>query len=227
MVPKSLANCSNLEVLDIGKNKIHDSFPCHLEGMSNLHVLVLHSNKFYGSLGCVGPNVTWPMLQIVDLASNNFSGKLSIKALPNSKAMMVDNEAQSKLNYLHFETYGFYYQDVITVTIKGQIIESVKILTIFTSIDLSSNNFEGTIPEEIGVLKSLHILNLSHNSFTGRIPPYLGKLSQLESLDLPSKKLSGEIPVQLAGSLTFLIVLNLSFNQLVGPIPYIKQFATF
>ncbi|XP_030924925.1 receptor-like protein 7 [Quercus lobata] len=232
VVPKSLANCTNLEVLDIGNNKIHDSFPCHLKGMSNLHVLVLHSNKFYGSVGCGGSNVTWPILQIVDLASNNFSGRLSIKSLANSKLMMADNEAQSGLNYLQFDPReyvegSYYYQDVITVTIKGQIIESVKILTIFTSIDLSSNNFEGPIPEEIGVLKSLHILNLSHNCFTGRIPLSLGNLSQLESLDLSSNKLSGEIPVQLADSLTFLAVLNLSFNQLVGPIPYIKQFATF
>ncbi|XP_050242096.1 receptor-like protein 7 [Quercus robur] len=232
VVPKSLANCTNLEVLDIGNNKIHDSFPCHLKGMSNLHVLVLHSNKFYGSVGCGRSNVTWPILQIVDLASNNFSGRLSIKSLANSKLMMADNEAQSGLNYLQFDPReynegSYYYQDVITVTIKGQIIESVKILTIFTSIDLSSNNFEGPIPEEIGVLKSLHILNLSHNSFTGQIPPSLGKLSQLESLDLSNNKLGGEIPVQLADSLTFLAVLNLSFNQLVGPIPYIKQFATF
>nr|XP_023919908.1 receptor-like protein Cf-9 [Quercus suber] len=222
VVPKSLANCTNLEVLDIGNNKIHDSFPCHLKGMSNLQVLVLHSNKFYGSVGCGGSNVTWPILQIVDLASNNFSGRLSIKSLANSKLMMADNKAQSGLNYLQFE-----HRVYISVTIKGQIIESVKILTTFTSIDISSNNFEGPIPEEIGVLKSLHILNLSHNSFTGQIPPSLGNSSQLESLDLSSNKLSGEIPVQLADSLTFLAVLNLSFNQLVGPIPYIKQFATF
>jgi hypothetical protein len=32
--------------------------------------------------------------------------------------------------------------------------------------------------------------------------------------------------VQLADGLIFLSVLNLSFNQLIGPIPYVKQFAT-
>jgi len=227
VVPKSLANCTHLEVLDIGNNQIHDSFPCHLKGMSNLRVLVLQSNKFYGSVGCAGPNVTWPMLQIVDLASNNFSGKLSIKSLANSDAMLVDNEAQSELNYLHFQDYELYYPDVLTITLKHEEIELLKILTILTLIDLSCNNLEGPIPEEIGVLKSLNSLNLSHNAFTGRIPPSLGKLSKLESLDLSSNKLSGEIPMQLANNLTFLSVLNLSFNQLVGPIPYIKQFATF
>ncbi|KAM4078951.1 hypothetical protein ACJW30_09G078800 [Castanea mollissima] len=218
--------CSHLEVLDVGNNQIHDAFPCYLKGISNLRVLVLQSNKFYGSVGCEGPNVTWPKLQIVDLASNNFSGKLSIKAMANSDAMMVDNEAQSELNYLHFHDYELYYPDVVTITFKHMEIE-LKILTILTLIDLSCNNLEGPIPEEIGVLKSLYSLNLSHNAFTGRIPPSLGNLSKLESLDLSSNELSGEIPMQLANNLTFLSVLNLSFNQLVGPVPYIKQYATF
>ena len=244
MVPNSLANCTNLELLDIGNNQIQDEFPCHLKDISNLHVLILRSNKFYGFIGYGGLNATWLILQIVELASNNFSGKLSIKSFANSKAMVANNEVQSDLNYLHFvasanmfSMRGFkknpleiieeYYQDAIGIFIKGRERELVKIFTIFTLIDLSCNNLDGPIPEEIEVLKSLYALNLSHNAFTGRIPPSLGKLSKLESLDLSSNKLTGGIPMQLADSLTFLSVLNLSFNQLVRPIPYIKQFATF
>ena len=44
---------------------------------------------------------------------------------------------------------------------------------------------------------------------------------------MSSNELTGEIPFQLADGLIFLSVLNLSFNQLVGKIPQIKQFATF
>jgi hypothetical protein len=44
---------------------------------------------------------------------------------------------------------------------------------------------------------------------------------------LSSNELTGEIPFQLADGLIFLSVLNLSFNQLVGQIPQIKQFTTF
>ena len=83
------------------------------------------------------PNATRPIIQIVGLASNNFSGKLSIKALANSKSLMVDNEAQSK--YLQSDVEqgnDLYYQDVIIVTIKGLEIKLMKILTLFTSIDL-------------------------------------------------------------------------------------------
>jgi Leucine-rich repeat (LRR) protein len=228
-LPKSLANCTKLEVLNIGNNLIEDVFPCYLKNMSILHVLVLRSNNFSGHIGCSEPNASWPMLQIVDVASNNFNGKLP--KISMWKAMMDnENEAQSDLNHLQFEVLRynqFYYQDAITVTLKGLELEFVKILTVFTSIDVSCNNLEGPIPEELGALKLLYVLNLSYNALTGQIPPALANLTQLESLDLSSNKLTGKIPVQLADSLIFLSFLNLSFNQLVGPIPMIKQFATF
>jgi Leucine-rich repeat (LRR) protein len=228
-LPESLGNCTKLEVIDIGNNLIEDTFPCHLKNTTMLRVLVLRSNKFGGPISCPEPNATWPMLQIVDIASNNFSGTLP--KFSAWTAMMDDeNEAQSKLNHLQFEVLRFnqfYYQDAITVALKGRQLEFVKILTIFTSIDVSCNNLEGPIPGESGALKSLYVLNLSYNALTGQIPPSLANLTQLESLDLSSNKLTGEIPVQLADRLIFLSFLNLSFNQLVGMIPMIKQFATF
>ncbi|KAK4582395.1 hypothetical protein RGQ29_025536 [Quercus rubra] len=230
MVPRSLANCINLDVFDIGNNYIEDAFPCYLKNISKLRVLVLRSNKFYGSIDCGGTNINWPMLRIVDLASNKFSGQLQIKSFSMEAMLDDEDNDQPMLNYIQYKVFQlsqYYYQDAITVTSKGQDLELVKILTVFTSIDVSCNNLEGPIPEKIGELKSLYVLNLSHNSFTDSIPPSLGKLSHLESLDLSSNKLTGAIPMQLADGLGFLSVLNLSFNQLVGQIPQIKQFATF
>jgi Leucine-rich repeat (LRR) protein len=230
VLPRSLANCPNLEVFDIGNNYMEDAFPCYLRNITNLRVLFLRANKFYGSIGCKGPNITWPILQIVDLASNNFTGQFPKKSFSTWKAMFLEeDEHQSKLNHLQFEVLQynrFYYQDMITVTSKGLDIELVKILTLFTSIDISCNNLDGPIPKDIGELKALYVLNLSHNAFTGKIPPSLGNLVQLESLDLSSNNLSGEIPMQLT-ALTFLSFLNLSFNQLVGKIPQGNQFNTF
>ncbi|KAK9986158.1 hypothetical protein SO802_031109 [Lithocarpus litseifolius] len=96
------------------------------------------------------PNATRPIIQIVGLVSNNFSGKLSIKALANLKSLMADNEAQSKYLQSDVEQGNeLYYQDVIIVTLKGLEIKLVKILTLFTSIDLLCNNLDGPIPNEI------------------------------------------------------------------------------
>ncbi|XP_059428714.1 receptor-like protein 43 [Corylus avellana] len=249
-LPKSLARCTSLDVLNLGNNHIEDAFPCYLKNISMLHILILRSNKFYGPIDCRGLNASWPKLQIVDLAANNFTGKFPIKYFSDWKAIIDDKiEVKYVLNHLHFDprqgvpkdgnffelevvlnlmsVIDIYYQDVIIVTMKGLEAKLVKILTIFTALDFSCNNFEGPIPGEIGELKLLLILNLSHNAFTSQIPQSLGKLTYLESLDLSSNKFTGEIPVQLADGLIFLSVLNFSFNQLVGQIPQIKQFATF
>lgn len=230
MVPKSLANCRKLEVLDLGNNKINDTFPCWLKNISSLRVLVLRANSFYGSISCRENDDSWPKLQIVDLASNNFGGRVPQKCITTWKAMMSDeDEAQSNFKHLHFEFLELgtmYYQDVVTVTSKGLEMELVKILSIFTSIDFSRNNFEGPIPEEIGRFKSLYGLNLSQNALTGPIPSAIGNLQQLESLDLSMNHLGGQIPIQLA-NLTFLSVLNLSHNNLVGMIPESTQLQSF
>ena len=229
-IPESLGNCKALEVLNVGNNRMSDNFPCWLKNISSLRVLVLRANKFHGPIGCPKSNSTWATLQIVDLAFNNFSGKLPAKSFSTWTAMMAgENEVQSKLKYLQFRVIQFsrlYYQDTVRVTSKGQEMELVKILTLFTSIDLSCNNFEGEIPEVMGNFTSLNVLNLSHNGFTGQIPSSIGNLRQLESLDLSRNWLSGEIPTQLA-NLNFLSVLNLSFNQLVGRIPTGNQLQTF
>lgn len=112
------------------------------------------------------------------------------------------------------------------IVIKGVEIEFVRILTVFTTIDLSRNKFEGEIPEYIGNLKSLRYLNLSHNHLSGHIPSLIGKLLMLESLDLSFNQLEGVIPQQLTGIYS-LSRLNLSQNNLSGHIPEGAQFNTF
>ncbi|KAL9336945.1 hypothetical protein Peur_071433 [Populus x canadensis] len=227
-VPKSLANCTMLEVLDLGNNQINDSFPCLLKSISSFRVLVLRNNTFSGLIGCLHIKGTWPRLQIVDLACNHFRGNLPNIFLKTWEGMMEGGNRN--LEHIKYDplklTDGLYYQDSITVTMKGLELELVKILTVFISIDLSSNNFEGEIPESIGQLTGLHVLNLSYNDLTGQIPSSVGNLLQMESLDLSSNHLSGVIPQQLA-SLSFLSFLNLSHNRLVGRIPTGAQIQTF
>uniref|UniRef100_A0A2N9HN35 Disease resistance R13L4/SHOC-2-like LRR domain-containing protein n=1 Tax=Fagus sylvatica TaxID=28930 RepID=A0A2N9HN35_FAGSY len=243
-LPKSLVNCTTLEVLDlgnnkisdffpswlealpelktVGNNKISDFFPSWLEALPELKVLVLNSNRFHGPIGNHKTSgKSFSKLQILDLSHNEFTGLLPRNYFQNLNAMMT---IQGKtLQYLGGSDY---YQDSVVVTMKGTKIELERILSIFTTIDLSCNKFEGEIPEVLGRLTILRLLNLSHNSLTGHIPLSLANLSALESIDLSSNKLTGEIPMQLT-SLTFLAMLNLSQNQLIGPIPQGKQFDTF
>nr|AIE39603.1 verticillium wilt resistance-like protein [Humulus lupulus] len=226
-IPSSLIYCTRLEVLDLGNNDMSGNFPCLLKNISALRVIVLRSNKFQGHIGCQKSSRIWENLQIVDLAHNNFSGDLSGQFLKLRKATLVDDDNLKHLQYkfLEFSASG-YYQDTVTVTFKGLEINLPKILTLFTSIDLSCNRLVGSIPEEVGQLRALYFLNLSGNALTGRIPSSIGNMEHLESLDLSNNKLNGSIPSTLA-SLNFLSFLNLSYNDLTGPIPSGNQIQTF
>ncbi|KAF3448933.1 hypothetical protein FNV43_RR09651 [Rhamnella rubrinervis] len=226
-IPRSLGNCKTLEVLDLGNNKMIGQFPCFLKNTSNLRVLVLRSNNFQGKIECPNISGTWKMLQIVDLAFNNFSGNLPGRCLGTWEAMKVDENEFDHLRFKFFQYYPpQYYQDTVTVTSKGLQIELVKIITLFTSVDLSFNSLDGPIPKELGQFRSLRVLNLSSNALTSQIPSSLANLRTLESLDLSNNTLNGEIPASLA-NLTFLSFLNFSNNQLVGRIPMGTQLQTF
>ncbi|XVF78913.1 hypothetical protein PTKIN_Ptkin14bG0176200 [Pterospermum kingtungense] len=225
-LPKSLVNCHELEVLNLGNNKINNTFPHWLGTLPKLQVLVLRANYFHGQIFTSKNKLHFSSLRILDLSHNEFSGSLSTSYFRNFKGMM--NLSGVRVGYMGDYPKGNldYYGDSVVVTIKGVEIELERILTIFTTIDMSSNRFEGKIPETVGNLLCLQLLNFSHNKFTGPIPSSFGNLAALESLDLSSNKLVGEIPKQLVG-LNFLEVLNLSENQLVGHIPLGNQFNTF
>ncbi|XP_027941340.1 receptor-like protein 7 [Vigna unguiculata] len=223
-LPQSLARCTKLQVLDFGNNDIEDTFPHWLETLQELQVLSLRSNKFHGVITCLGTEHPFPMLKIFDVSDNNFSGPLPASYFKNFEGMknVSDNK---KSGSLYMGTHGL-YNDSIVVVMKGRHMELERILTAFTTIDLSDNMFEGEIPEVIGELISLRGLNISHNGITGTIPQSLSSLRNLEWLDLSWNQLKGEIPMALS-SLNFLAALNLSQNQFEGVIPRGGQFNTF
>ncbi|KAL1542385.1 receptor like protein 26-like [Salvia divinorum] len=222
-VPMSLSNCKNLLVMNVGNNNLNDIFPCMLS--LSLRILVLRSNRFQGDLRC---SKSWPNLQILDISSNDFSGRLNFLNLSSLRGMMLQSPIRVRLKRSDSNFLGAnsVYRNEVTLTVKGIEVKLVKIWPDFTSIDLSSNRFRGEIPDAIGDLTSLYLLNLSHNSLTDAIPRSLGALTELGSLDLSANKLTGRIPEELA-KLTFLSVLNLSYNHLSGLIPTGSQFQTF
>jgi Leucine-rich repeat (LRR) protein len=97
-IPRSLTSCRVLEVLDIGNNKITDSFPSWFRNMCNLRVLIVRSNQFYGSIrSSTGSDENvkhFSGLQIIDLASNNFSGSLNPKWFDRLETMMANSSSE-------------------------------------------------------------------------------------------------------------------------------------
>jgi len=173
---QSLAHCSNLEVLDLGDNHIEDTFPNWLETLPELQVLSLRSNNLHGTITCSSTKHPFPKLRIFDVSKNNFSGPLPTSCIKIFLGMMNANDNQTSLQYMGGD---YCYNDSVVVIVKGLSMELTRVLTTFTTIDLSNNLFDGEITQTIGELNSLKGLNLSNNGITGTIPQSLGHLRNL------------------------------------------------
>ena len=114
-VPRSLINCRELEVLDLGNNKINDTFPHWLGALPKLHVLDLRSNHFHGHIEFSKIKSPFMSLRIIDLAHNDFEGDLPEMYLRSLKAIMNIDEGNVTRGYMG----DTYYEDSTVVTIKG------------------------------------------------------------------------------------------------------------
>ncbi|PHT84092.1 hypothetical protein T459_12535 [Capsicum annuum] len=125
-----------------------------LGSLPNLQVLSLRSNKLHGPIRTSSSSKLFPQLQMVDLSCNAFTAELPTSLFHNLKSMKrIDDTMMAQRDY----------QDSVTVVTKGMELEVVRILSLYTTMDLSSNKFEGHIPSVLGDLIALRVLNLSHN----------------------------------------------------------------
>ncbi|VVA99235.1 unnamed protein product [Arabis nemorensis] len=98
----------------------------------------------------------------------------------------------------------------------GSLPDSVSNATQLRVLSLGNNNVSGVLPDRISNAASLQLLNLSTNALTGKIPQSLSLLKNLTVLDISSNLLDGLLPLDFEG--TSLHYLNLSHNQISGEI---------
>ncbi|OEL18509.1 Protein BRASSINOSTEROID INSENSITIVE 1 [Dichanthelium oligosanthes] len=230
--PLFLKQCQNLTFLDLTQNKFSGKLPAWIsEDTPSLVMLRLRSNFFSGHIPIEITRLF--SLRILDLANNTFSGVIP-QSLVNLKALIgtavaldsTDNPFQEgyESEYMFLEM-GMSNDSLLSLVVKGQVLDYRENAIYFMSIDLSCNSLAGQIPKEIGSLLGLINLNLSSNLLSGNIPYKMGNLQSLESLDLSNNQFSGEIPRGLS-NLTSLSYLNLSYNNLSGRIPSGHQLDT-
>ncbi|CAA7058620.1 unnamed protein product [Microthlaspi erraticum] len=149
-------------------------------------------------LGSVSPTLfSIPNLRILDLSNNFFHG-----TLPDS----VSNATQLRVLSLGNNN------------VSGQLPGRISNVTTLQLLNLSSNAFTGKIPQNLSFLKNLTVLDLSSNLLDGSLPPDFQGTS-LQFLNLSHNRISGEISPVFAEKVPTTAVLDLSFNNLTGPIP--------
>ncbi|KDO41568.1 hypothetical protein CISIN_1g043978mg, partial [Citrus sinensis] len=114
-LPRSLAKCVKLEVVNVGNNMINDTFPCWLGSLPLLKILILRSNRFYGPLCKSITTFSFQALRIIDLSRNEFKDFLPRRNFTSMEAMKNVDEQATRLQYMGHA----YYDESVTVAMKG------------------------------------------------------------------------------------------------------------
>lgn len=93
--------------------------------------------------------------------------------------------------------------------ISGSMPQSLGNLKSLVTLDFSGNKLQGQVPASLYRLKNLKHISLARNNLTGAIPPGFMRSHSLEVLKLPSA----------LASVTSLATVNVSLNNLSGPLP--------
>ncbi|XP_039160596.1 receptor-like protein EIX2 [Eucalyptus grandis] len=241
-IPVTLSYCKDLQILDLGENKISGSVP-HWIGPSFrlLQILRLRENMFNGSIP--SQLCLLSALQILDMAVNNLTGPVPnclgyMKGMKLNKSIDEGNSLSpayaaappmlgpTSSNTIAATPPTDWTQEHVEQVVKGMDLDYTTLdLQLMVNLDLSSNKLVGQIPGELTLLSGLRGLNLSRNFLSGGIPTMIGDMRSLESLDLSNNHLSGTIPQSFSAFIS-LSKLNLSHNNFTGPIPKGNQIQT-
>ncbi|KAG7568208.1 Leucine-rich repeat [Arabidopsis thaliana x Arabidopsis arenosa] len=198
-LPTSIANLStNLIHLSLGKNHISGSIPHDIGNLISLQTFQLEKNMLVGPLPTSLGKLS--NLGILSLYSNRMSGEI-----PSSLGNIT------RLEKLYLSNNSF----------DGIIPPSLGNCGYLLRLYMGSNKLNGTIPREIMQIKTLVNLGLSDNSLTGSLPNGVGGLELLVTLTVAHNKLSGKLP-QTLGKCLSLEKLYLQGNSFDGDIPDIR-----
>ncbi|XP_050387454.1 probable LRR receptor-like serine/threonine-protein kinase At3g47570 [Argentina anserina] len=248
----SLANCSNLEILDMtsndfggvlsnsvanlstqmtqfffGGNFISGMIPETLENLNNLIALSLADNLFSGTIPTSISKLQ--KLQGLHLAGNSLSGRIPSSIGNLTQLYRLDLSENDLVGNIPKSIGNCQHMQEIIISqnkLTGNIPPEVIGLSSLLFLRLSGNSLTGSLPMEVGKLKNIYSLGISENNLTGKIPEVIGDCMSLEHLYLQGNLFQGMIPSSLA-SLKGLQNLDLSLNNLSGQIPKVIQRLTF
>ncbi|KAK7411568.1 hypothetical protein VNO78_03003 [Psophocarpus tetragonolobus] len=194
----SMVNLSNMQGLELAGNNLGGKLPHDIGDLLPTSLLQLHleDNLIYGS---IPPNIA----NLVNLTLLNFSSNLLNGSIPPTLSRMM------RLERIYFSNNS----------LSGEIPSTLGGIHHLGLLDLSRNKLSGSIPDTFANLTQLRRLLLYENQLSGTIPSSLGKCVNLEILDLSHNMITGLIPKEVAALTSLKLYLNLSSNNLDGPLP--------
>ncbi|KAL0326248.1 UNVERIFIED_CONTAM: Receptor-like protein EIX2 [Sesamum radiatum] len=241
-IPESLSDLSRLYFLDLSHNQLTGLVP-ELRGLISLRELHLSHNKLTGILGASFGQLH--KLEILDVSYNFLQGTVSESHFLNLHNLTMLDLSFNSLVFNVTTTTAWvppFRLDVLKLTscyLGPHFPKWLQTQSSISRLDLSSTKISDQVPNWLWDLSPrLEYLNLSRNQISGELPNLSSKFSGSPIIDLSSNNFSGSLPLlnpstsvlQLSrnmfwGSISSICTLrllgflDLSYNQLSGPLP--------
>ncbi|KAI4327290.1 hypothetical protein L6164_019769 [Bauhinia variegata] len=219
ILPRPLALCSHLRLLDLSGNLFVGGLPEFLSDFSELRLLNLSYNNFTGDIPASFGR--FPRLSVLCLYSNLLNGTIPPFLGNLSELTRLDLSYNPfKPGPLPSELGNLSKLEVMIIrnaNIAGDLPDSIGKLVSLKNLDLSTNSLSGKIPDGISGLRNVEQIELYENLLSGELPQGLSNLSSLRRLDLSLNSLTGKLPDNICALL--LTSLHLNDNFLEGEIP--------
>ncbi|KZV18426.1 putative LRR receptor-like serine/threonine-protein kinase-like [Dorcoceras hygrometricum] len=162
-------------------------------------------------------------LRYLNLSSNSINGSIPDSLFRASELRVLDvsnNMITGEFLELVGELKNLEVLNLYDNALAGSLPRNLIALPNLTVVSLKNNYFVGSIP---GGFKTVRVLDLSFNLINGSLPPDFGGTT-VAYFNVSFNRLSGEIPPEFATQIPKNATIDLSFNNLTGPIPDSKLF---
>ncbi|EFH40312.1 hypothetical protein ARALYDRAFT_918044 [Arabidopsis lyrata subsp. lyrata] len=192
----ALVNCSKLQVLDFGYNRLGGKLPIFVANLSiELAAMYMGGNLISGGIPHAIGNLI--NLQSLGMETNLLTGRI-----PTSLGKII----------------GLKELGLNSNRMSGEIPSNLGNITRLESLNLFNNSFEGSIPPSLGKCRFLLFLRIGSNKLNGSIPQEIMQMESLVGFYISKNLLTGPFPKDV-GRLKLLVVLSAGNNRFHGNIP--------
>ncbi|XP_027922887.1 receptor-like protein EIX2 [Vigna unguiculata] len=225
---------NSLEVLYLSHNKLQGEIPSFFGNICTLRILYLSNNKLSGEISSLFQNSSWcnrHVFQYLDLSLNNFTGTLpkSIGLLSELLMLSLDgNHLEGDVTESHLSNFS----KLEELSLSNNYL-SLKLVPDWVPpfqlfyLGLRSCKLGPTFPSWLQTQRSLTYLNISDTRLNGSVPEWFwNNLQNMEILDMSHNNLTGPI-FNLQPKLLFGPLIFLNSNQFEGIVPSFLLQASF
>nr|GMD63038.1 LRR receptor-like serine/threonine-protein kinase GSO1 [Ipomoea batatas]GME05430.1 LRR receptor-like serine/threonine-protein kinase GSO1 [Ipomoea batatas] len=215
----------NLQELRLSKNELNGMLPSCLGNLTSLRLIDLSTNQFYGNIA-ISPFYKLTSLESLTISNNHFQVPFSFDSFSNHSnlkfILAANNEVISETNIKNLvPSYKLEFFSLSNCVGKYPRLPSFLLhQNQLRILDLSYNNVGGDFPawllENNTKLEGFY---MGGNAFNGDLKFPQKPNIHIGTIDISMNNISGQIPKDINIVFPNIVVLNMSWNNLVGSLP--------